>query len=54
MPEYKNVSVWERTCLWGLQAPKLPPFRFKDESIIPVMVRLSDSAGGVEQEEKLR
>ena len=52
IPEYKKTSVWETACPWGLQAPKLPPFRFKDESIIPVIVRLRES--GIEQEKKRR
>lgn len=40
MPQYKP-SLWENICLWGLQAPQYPPFRFTDDSIIPVVVRFS-------------
>lgn len=42
MPDYKEPSVWEGACPWGLQAPIYPPFRFTDESIIPVIVRFRE------------
>lgn len=41
MPYRKN-SAWERAAPGGPQAPVLPPFRFTDETIIPVVVRIQD------------
>ncbi|KAH8653140.1 hypothetical protein BGZ60DRAFT_436063 [Tricladium varicosporioides] len=41
MPQRKN-SAWERAAPGGPQAPVLPPFRFTDETIIPVVVRIQD------------
>lgn len=43
MPEYITPSVWGTACPYGLQAPIFLPFRFKDDTIIPIVVRLSDS-----------
>jgi hypothetical protein len=42
MPAYKKPTAWETSCPWGLQAPILPPFRFTDDSIIPVIVCLQE------------
>ncbi|KAG4429478.1 hypothetical protein IFR05_015041 [Cadophora sp. M221] len=42
-PTYK-ASAWANACLWGEQAPNHPPFRFTDQSLIPVIVRISRSA----------
>lgn len=42
MPNYEPPTAWETTCPWGVQAPILPPFRFTDQSIIPVVVRVHE------------
>lgn len=44
LPDYKEPSVWEKACPWGLQAPIPPPFHFTNDSIIPVIVRLWEPA----------
>ena len=36
-------SSWANACLWGEQAPNHPPFRFTDQSLIPVIVRIARS-----------
>ncbi|KAH6711817.1 hypothetical protein BKA61DRAFT_578247 [Leptodontidium sp. MPI-SDFR-AT-0119] len=41
-PTYKS-STWANACLWGEQAPIHPPFRFTDQSLIPVIIRIPRS-----------
>lgn len=41
MQQYQP-SAWGNASLWGLQAPQCPPFRFTDDSIIHVVVRLRE------------
>ncbi|PVH77406.1 hypothetical protein DL98DRAFT_517376 [Cadophora sp. DSE1049] len=42
MSTYKP-SAWANACLWGEQAPNHPPFKFTDQSLIPVIVRVARS-----------
>lgn len=42
MPPYKP-SAWANACLWGEQPPNHPPFRFTDQSLISVIVRVARS-----------
>ena len=41
MPKYEP-STWANDCVWGPQAPQVPPFRFTDDSIISVIVRVGE------------
>lgn len=41
MPKH-NLSAWSTACIFGPTAPHLPPFRFTDDSIIPVVVRVRE------------
>ncbi|KFY45585.1 hypothetical protein V495_02896 [Pseudogymnoascus sp. VKM F-4514 (FW-929)] len=41
MPAY-NRSAWSSACIYGPTAPHFLPFRFTDDSIIPVVVRVCE------------
>ena len=43
MPTYK-LSAWSHACIFGATAPQFPPFRFTDDSIIPVVVRVREES----------
>ncbi|OBT63319.1 hypothetical protein VE03_07204 [Pseudogymnoascus sp. 23342-1-I1] len=50
MPIQYNRSAWSSACVYGPTAPHFLPFRFTDDSIIPVVVRVCEESfkSGVE------
>lgn len=43
MPTYNN-SAWSSACVFGPTAPHFLPFKFTDDSIIPVVVRVCEKS----------
>lgn len=51
MPKYEKPSAWVNAGFCAIQVPQHPPFRFTDDSIISVMIRLQECSPATEPQQ---
>ncbi|OBT45153.1 hypothetical protein VE00_04318 [Pseudogymnoascus sp. WSF 3629] len=54
MPPKQNLSGWSNACVYVTTAPDHPPFRFTDDSIIPVLIRVREPSKSAKATPRLR